>query len=171
MSKFVDTGWTEARMVARAQEIVGRLHILIAERYKLREQIVEVMRQVANDHGKIIADLQKRIDYYEQETPMGKGNCYHKFTDEGICIRCMEDAENWDAGCVEEIVEDLKSVAEPEFIDALTLLIEDKSGGPIDTVNKYLTRLEYFAAGFKFEPEAEVATVDSFDDDNWELEL
>jgi hypothetical protein len=48
--------------------------------------------------------LRRRIAYYEEPIPSEAGRCAHRFTGEGICIRCGEDAEEWDAGCVEEIV-------------------------------------------------------------------
>lgn len=55
--------------------------------------------------------LRAKIAYYEAPLPMGEGGVYtittdHRFTDEGICVRCGEDAEQWDAGCVEAIVND-----------------------------------------------------------------
>ena len=67
--------------------------------------------------------LRQRVAYYEEPTPMGKGNCYHKFNDDGICIRCHEDAEEWDAGCVEETVEELADICTLEFVEALERVI------------------------------------------------
>lgn len=86
--------------------------------------------------------LRRKIAYYEAPLPLGKGRCYHRFTDAGICIRCGEDAEEWEAGCVEEIVEDLQSVTTREFADALRRLMRDKSGGIIDTLQPYLERID-----------------------------
>lgn len=56
-----------------------------------------------NDYEARIDELEKRIAYYEKPNPDATGACAHKFNDDGICIRCNEDAENWDAGCVEEM--------------------------------------------------------------------
>jgi len=33
----------------------------------------------------------------------------HIWNENGICIRCGEDAEEWEAGCVEEIVATLRA--------------------------------------------------------------
>lgn len=161
-------------MVARAQDIAAQTHMLPRDRFLLREQIVKAMNEVANDYGQMVARLEHKVRYYEAPLPQGRGKCYHRFTDEGICVRCGEDAENWDAGCVEELVEDLMSVTEPEFIDALTRLIKDKSGGPIDTINMYLTRLEYFASQLENAKRlADVLKDDDTEDDDepWELNL
>lgn len=49
------------------------------------------------------ATLTARIAYYEAPNPDHTGSCAHKFREDGICIRCNEDAEEWDAGCVEEV--------------------------------------------------------------------
>lgn len=70
-----------------------------------------------------LLELRRKVAYYEREVPAGKGNCYHKFNEQGICIRCHEDAEEWDAGCVEEIVEDLRAICQPEFVRSLKRLI------------------------------------------------
>lgn len=63
--------------------------------------------------------LRKKIEYYEEAVPEGTNGCYHKFTDDGICIRCGEDAENWDVGCVERILEQLMSLLSRDIVDAL----------------------------------------------------
>lgn len=36
----------------------------------------------------------------------GENGPKHLFSNEGRCIRCGEDAEEWEAGCVEEIIEE-----------------------------------------------------------------
>lgn len=175
MTRPESSVWTEGRLVARAQEIAEQTHMLPRDRFLLREQIVKAMREVSNDYGQMVARLEYKIRYYEAPLPMGKGNCYHRFTDEGICVRCGEDAESWDAGCVEETVEDLMSVTEPEFIDALGRVARSRyTSEHVDIINLYLTRLEYFAAQFEFaksmvEPVEPADTND--DDDNWELNL
>lgn len=174
MSKPESSDWTESKMVARAQDIAAQTHMLPRDRFLLREQIVKAMHEATNDYSKTVARLEYKIRYYEEPLPMGKGNCYHRFTDEGVCVRCGEDAESWDAGCVEELVEDLMSVTEPAFIDALTGLLADGAGEPYDTVSLYLTRLEYFAS--QFEHAKRLMDVleddDSKDDDEpWELNL
>lgn len=55
-----------------------------------------------------IAELEKKIEVYEKLNPdWFEARNAHKFTDEGICIRCGEDAEEWESGCVEEFVRDM----------------------------------------------------------------
>lgn len=41
---------------------------------------------------------------YEAPLPTSPGEYAHRFNADGICIRCGEDAEEWDAGCVEELL-------------------------------------------------------------------
>lgn len=94
---------------------------------------------------KVVEDLRRKIAYYEHPVPVGKGNCYHKFTDEGICIRCHEDAEEWDAGCVEETVEELLSICTPEFAGALERLTKDRYGGDITIVLDHLSIIRRIA--------------------------
>lgn len=59
-----------------------------------------------------LSAARSKLAYYEAPLPEMDGKRYtqvndHRFSDEGICVRCGEDAENWDAGCVERIVNDL----------------------------------------------------------------
>lgn len=99
---------------------------------------------MSNDDLEELERLRQKIAMYEAPLPMGKGNCYHRFTDEGICIRCGEDAEEWDAGCVEEIVEDLQSVTTREFLTALQKITTDRYGGTIDVLLIYMDKIEKF---------------------------
>ena|SRR3990167_377667 len=39
---------------------------------------------------------------------VGEGGPKHIWKEDGICLRCGEDAEEWESGCVEEIVEALR---------------------------------------------------------------
>lgn len=95
------------------------------------------------EQDKELERLRQKIAYYEAPLPMGKGNCYHRFTDEGICIRCGEDAEEWDAGCVEEIVEDLQSVTTREFADVLRKMVfGDYTLEDDAIVQRYLEKIE-----------------------------
>lgn len=125
---------------------------------------------------KQLQEAERKIAYYEEPLPIGSGNCYHRFTDEGVCIRCGEDAEEWEAGCVEEIVDDLRSICHPEFVTALERLIHDKIGGPIDTIVPYLERIRAFSRQFAWEegdPSAMdvVERSDVVDDEQWSLSL
>jgi hypothetical protein len=70
-----------------------------------------------------------KVVYYEggggvtpYELLIGTKGPQHKFTDEGICIRCGEDAEEWDAGCVEELVVDM--LAEKGRAERLAALLK-----------------------------------------------
>jgi hypothetical protein len=67
---------------------------------------------LADIHGRRMLEAEKKIAYYEAPLPVGEGGRYvnvndHRFSDEGICVRCGEDAENWEGGCVESLVNDL----------------------------------------------------------------
>lgn len=59
-----------------------------------------------------------RARYYEghgstlYEALAGEDALQHRFNDRGTCVRCGEDAEEWDAGCVEEQFRDLLDRAE-----------------------------------------------------------
>lgn len=107
---------------------------------------------MSSDDLEELERLRQKIAYYQAPLPRGKGHCYHRFTDEGICIRCGEDAEEWDAGCVEEIVEDLQSVTTREFADALKRVLAHAARVNdayeklhVTTVERYLDKIEKFA--------------------------
>lgn len=94
----------------------GDTYQFIWVRYLLRKMADEYEAALAAQAQRI-AELERRLKdaltkivYYEEPLkPLDLCRCAHKFTDEGICIRCGEDAEEWDAGCVEEIVrQDIK---------------------------------------------------------------
>lgn len=126
-------------IVFKTQDYYGQVDTLcITPQDEVAAPIVDFIRKMEAERDR----LHRKIAYYEAPLPVGKGNCYHRFTDEGLCIRCGEDAEEWDAGCVEEIVEELQSVTTPEFADALRRLMRDKSGGVIDTLQIYLERVD-----------------------------
>lgn len=138
---------------------------LVRENRELREELLVLRGKIAR---------------YEEPLPLGKGNCYHRFTDEGICIRCGEDAESWDAGCVEEIVEDLMSVTTREFADALRGLIRDQFPDHyLHIGEKYLERIEKFAAEWdlveswkeKSDVDTRVDTLHVSDSDSFALSL
>lgn len=96
--------------------------------------------------------IKKKLAYYEEEVPMGKGNCYHKFTDEGICIRCYEDAEEWDAGCVEETVEELKSLVHPEFVGALEQIAKHRyTHVELSILRQYMPLFRRISKSFNWE--------------------
>lgn len=64
-----------------------------------------------------LAALRQRLAEYERPLPEMNGKRYewmtdHRFNEQGTCIRCGEDAEEWDAGCVESIVNDLLDQAQ-----------------------------------------------------------
>jgi len=158
--------WTEASLLAKAQGVVSPIPagLYMAERYKLRGRIVNLIKEITDP-------LLEKLAYYEAPLPLGKGNCYHRFTDEGICVRCGEDAEEWDAGCVEEIVEDLKSVVHPDFVNALESLEANLTGDDIDVVRLYLPKIRAFSKQFKWdEPEEEDPPLNNWPD-NFEITL
>lgn len=49
---------------------------------------------------------QAKLAYYEAPLGLGTSGFDHRFNEYGTCIRCGEDAEEWDAGCVEEIADE-----------------------------------------------------------------
>lgn len=61
----------------------------------------------------------------------------HRYTDEGVCIRCGEDAEEWDAGCVEELAAELeKKAAALERALALAEKWRNYENDPIPLVHR-----------------------------------
>lgn len=124
--------------------------------------------------------MKRKIVYYEAPLPLGKGNCYHKFSDEGLCIRCGEDAEEWEAGCVEEIIEDLQSISTREFADVLGRLIRRRyTAEHVGIAKIYLERIEamftkwgnYFAEPEEVDEHARINISQSHDFDLTDLFL
>lgn len=83
-----------------------------AMRNSYEERLAAAHLEVERLRAKIAyyeAPLPMGEEGYEAPLPMGEGGVYtittdHRFTDAGICVRCGQDAEGWDAGCVEAIV-------------------------------------------------------------------
>lgn len=107
--------------------------------------------------------LRQKIAFYEERLPMrgedGKFTTLvdHRFNDDGICIRCGEDAEEWDAGCVEQFVVDLESICTSEFVDSLERVLRHAGGTYVvnidrhkSIVEKYLEILTNFYVGIEF---------------------
>lgn len=107
--------------------------------------IVEAFKKIEEERER----LRQKIARYEAPLPLGKGHCDHRFTDEGICIRCGEDAEEWDAGCVEEIVEDLQSITTREFLAALEQVVAHRHGGSIDVIVIYMRKIREFVEAWE----------------------
>lgn len=120
MTNTIAGGWTDERIYRQLDAVAfGIWHddrwIDVVPHGEATSLAIEMF----NDLNATIArltqerdDLAKRVAHYEEPLPqMENGRyavkCDHRFTGEGICIRCGEDAEEWDAGCVESIVNDL----------------------------------------------------------------
>jgi hypothetical protein len=94
-----------------ARDDVLKISELEAENAKLKDMLV--VATMATDVLQASVDyLKNKITYYESPLPTMEGKRYtavndHRFTDQGVCVRCGEDAEEWDAGCVEQIVNEL----------------------------------------------------------------
>lgn len=72
----------------------------------------DIAKAVRDEMQARIAELERKVAYYEAPLPRGEDGryeitCDHRFTDEGTCVRCGEDAEDWDAGCVEQLVNEM----------------------------------------------------------------
>lgn len=76
-----------------------------------------------------IDHLKRKIAYYEEPLPpFDECNCAHRFSDEGLCVRCGADAEEWDAGCIEETLREMIE-AHKDIGDAILLLKDAKYKG------------------------------------------
>lgn len=86
---------------------------------------------IYNELMRLNADLEiaeLRLKYYEGGDVMGPYELLlgpeapnHRFNNEGICIRCGEDAEEWEAGCVEELAATLDSTVRAQADTEATL--------------------------------------------------
>lgn len=90
--------------------------------------------------------LLKLVSYYESPLPLMEDGHYkvlndHRFTDQGICLRCGEDAEEWDAGCVEKIIEDLRSLCTGEIVDSLQRVL-NMARNHASAVNPHIERID-----------------------------
>lgn len=114
--------WSDERIDEHYAKFLGNYHTCLghvrrtsyavrddyeAELATLRARIAE-LEAVANE----LKDAKRKIARYEEPLPLGENGrytitCDHRFTDEGTCIRCGEDAEEWDAGCVEQLVNEM----------------------------------------------------------------
>jgi chromosome segregation ATPase len=121
IADHLDTIEKFADQVGAASEELIRLRAENEElqaAFDLAHQMQTDITDTANEQTATIARLRsenerlrKKVDYYESLTrqwladeKLGEEGYHHLFTEEGICIRCGEDAEEWDSGCVEEIV-------------------------------------------------------------------
>ena len=78
---------------------------------------VSIAQEAANKIRELTQELsaaRSKIAYYEAPLPLfvDEEDRYrqvndHRFSDDGVCVRCGEDAEEWDAGCVEKITNEL----------------------------------------------------------------
>lgn len=94
----------ECALIARGMDVYTSLDVAERVCISIRDDLTIAIAE--RDEAR------RKITYYEDPLPTMEDNKYtvttdHRFTDEGICIRCGEDAEEWDAGCVESFVNDV----------------------------------------------------------------
>lgn len=123
---------------------------------------VQAFLRVIAIQSQEIERLRRLVDSYEAPLPMMKDGHYeyltdHRFNDNGICIRCGEDAEEWDAGCVESLVEDLHSLCTSQYADSLQRVLRIAQGSRemlsevhLQRTDELLLKLSKFYAEFEF---------------------